>query len=264
MTEQTVLCDYESDRGIATLILNRPELHNAFDDTLISTLTQELVRLDADPDVRLVVLGANGRSFSAGADLNWMRRMADYSYEQNLADARQLAELMRALNAMCKPTVAKVQGAALGGGVGLVACCDIAVATRTASFALSEVRLGLIPAVISPYVVAAIGGRQARRYFLSAERFDAAEAFRIGLVHQVVESADLDATVNAHCQTLLNNSPAALAAAKDLIRAVDGQPVEHALIEDTATRIARIRASSEGREGVSAFLEKRRPSWIIR
>lgn len=263
MAEPTVISGCDAT-GVATLLLNRPDLHNAFDDILIADLTRELRRLDDDPNVRVVVLAAHGKSFSAGADLNWMRRMAAYSYEQNLADARQLAELMRTLNELRKPTLAKVQGAALGGGVGLVACCDIAVGAETASFALTEVRLGLIPAVISPYVIAAIGGRQARRYFLTAERFDAQEALRIGLLHQVVAAADLHTAVHNHCRTLLANGPVALAAAKDLVRTVCGKPIEQALIGDTATRIARLRASDEGREGVSAFLEKRRPNWAIR
>ncbi|TCO79279.1 methylglutaconyl-CoA hydratase [Plasticicumulans lactativorans] len=254
----------ETAAGVATLTLNRPELHNAFDDALIAALTAALRRLEADPAVRVVVLAANGKSFSAGADLNWMRRMADYTVAQNLDDARGLAELMRTLNALAKPTVAKVQGAAYGGGVGLVACCDIAVAADGASFCLSEVRLGLIPAVISPYVVNAIGERQARRYFVSAERFDAAEARRIGLVHEVVPAAGLDAKVDELLATLAGNGPAAMVAAKDLARAVARGPLDAAMIEDTARRIADIRASAEGREGLSAFLGKRRPAWTER
>jgi methylglutaconyl-CoA hydratase len=260
MSESTVLSECDSN-GIATVLLNRPAVHNAFDDALIQTLTTELQRLEADPTVRAVVLAANGRSFSAGADLHWMRRMATYSYDQNLADARQLAGLLGTLNTLAKPTIAKVQGPALGGGVGLVACCDVAVAAETATFALSEVKLGLIPAVISPYVIQALGERQARRYFLTAERFDAWEAHRIGLVHQVVAVDQLDARISQLCQALLANSPAALAAAKDLVHTV-GQSPDEATIEDTAQRIARIRASSEGREGVAAFLEKRRPAWV--
>lgn len=251
----------ETTAGVATLTLNRPELHNAFDDALIAELTAALRRLEADPAVRVVVLAANGKSFSAGADLNWMRRMADYTVAQNLDDARGLAELMHTLNALAKPTVARVQGAAYGGGVGLVACCDIAIAADGASFCLSEVRLGLIPAVISPYVVNAIGERQARRYFVSAERFDAAEARRIGLVHEVVPAAGLDAKVDELLATLAGNGPAAMVAAKDLARAVARGPLDAAMIEDTARRIADIRASAEGCEGLSAFLGKRRPAW---
>ncbi|NJN47392.1 MAG: enoyl-CoA hydratase/isomerase family protein [Candidatus Competibacteraceae bacterium] len=256
MSEPTILSEQHST-GIATVRLNRPALHNAFDDALIETLTAELQRLEADASVRTVVLAANGRSFSAGADLHWMRRMATYSYDQNVADARQLANLLSTLNNLTKPTIAKVQGPALGGGVGLVACCDVAVAAETATFALSEVRLGLIPAVISPYVIQAIGERQARRYFLTAERFDAKEAMRIGLVHRVVAVEQLDSTIDQLCQTLLANSPAALTAAKALISAV-GQSPNEATIDGTAHRIARIRASPEGREGVTAFLENAR------
>ncbi|MEE4376396.1 MAG: enoyl-CoA hydratase/isomerase family protein [Candidatus Competibacteraceae bacterium] len=260
MSEPIILSEHHST-GIATVRLNRPALHNAFDDALIETLTVELQRLEADSTVRVVVLAANGRSFSAGADLNWMRRMADYSYDQNLADARQLATLLRTLNNLSKPTVAKIQGPALGGGVGLVACCDMAVAAETATFALSEVRLGLIPAVISPYVIQAIGERQARRYFLTAERFAAEEALRIGLVHQIVAVEQLDSTIDQLCQTLLANSPAAQTAAKALIDAV-GRGLDEATINDTAHRIAQIRASREGREGVAAFLEKRPAAWV--
>jgi methylglutaconyl-CoA hydratase len=243
--------------------MNRPELHNAFDDAVISDLTDALRQLDDDPDVRVVVLAASGRSFSSGADLNWMRRMADYSREQNLADAEGLAELMRTLDTLSKPTIALVQGAAYGGGVGLVACCDIAIATGRASFCLSEVKLGLLPAVISPYVVAAIGSRAARRYFLSAETFDAGEAFRLGLVHQVVaDGEELAAAAEHVVARLLANGPGAMAAAKNLIAAVAGRHVDDALIADTAGRIADQRSSPEGREGLSAFLEKRKPSWV--
>jgi len=260
MTEATILTALNT-AGVATLTLNRPELHNAFDDYLISQLTAELRRLEAETAVRVVVLAARGKSFSAGADLNWMRRMATYSEEQNLRDARSLAELMRTLNGLGKPTIAKVQGAAYGGGVGLVACCDIAIATDTATFCLSEVKLGLIPAVISPYVVSAMGARQARRYFLSAERFDAVEARRTGLVHDVVPAAELDSRVDELLNTLAGNGPAAMVAAKDLIQAVSDRPLDDTVIEDTARRIATIRASREGQEGLNAFLSKRKPAW---
>ncbi|MBC7963936.1 MAG: enoyl-CoA hydratase/isomerase family protein, partial [Steroidobacteraceae bacterium] len=217
MSEETILAVID-ERGVVTLTMNRPELHNAFDDRLIATLTDALRQLAADPAVRVLLLAASGKSFSAGADLNWMRRMADYSHEQNLADAAALAELMRTLDSLPKPTIALVQGAAYGGGVGLAACCDIVLATARASFCLSEVRLGLIPAVISPYVVAAIGSRAARRYFLTAETFDALEAQRIGLVHEVVADQD-ELTVVAERLTvqLLKNGPAALSAAKSLL-----------------------------------------------
>src|SRR5690606_19141727 len=195
MTDDTILIQRAG--GVATVTLNRPDRHNAFDDALIAALTQVLRELDADDSVTVVVLAGAGKSFSAGADLNWMRRMADYGREENLADAEALAALMETLNGLDKPTIARVQGAAFGGGVGLVACCDIAIAADTASFCLSEVRLGLIPAVISPYVVTAIGERAARRYFVTAERFDAREAHRLGLVHEVVPAAGLDARVDA-------------------------------------------------------------------
>ncbi|MFA7405854.1 MAG: enoyl-CoA hydratase/isomerase family protein [Pelobacteraceae bacterium] len=262
MSEQTIITHIDS-RGRATLTMNRPELHNAFDDRLISDLTDALRELDEDPDVRVVVLAANGKSFSAGADLNWMRRMADYSREQNLADAENLAELMHTLDTLSKPTIALVQGAAYGGGVGLVACCDIAIATARATFCLSEVKLGLFPAVISPYVIAAIGSRASRRYFLSAESFDAGDALLLGLVHQVVaDEHELAATAERMVSQLLANSPAAMAGAKNLVAAVAGRHVDDALIADTAGRIADQRSSREGREGLSAFLEKRKPSWV--
>ena len=243
--------------------MNRPELHNAFDDSLIAALTVALRQLEADPAVRLVFLAASGKSFSAGADLNWMRRMADYSRQQNLVDARALAGLMQTLDRLSKPTIALVQGAVYGGGVGLVACCDIAIATAVATFCLSEVKLGLMPAVISPYVTAAIGSRACRRYFLTAEMFAAAEAHRLGLLHEVVkDEGELRLRGLAVGELLLRNGPQAMAAAKDLIAAVAGQPINAALIDDTAVRIADRRASAEGREGLSAFLEKRQPVWI--
>lgn len=247
--------------GVATVTMNRPDVHNAFDDALIAEMTATLASLDADAGVRVVVLAAAGRSFSAGADLQWMKRMAQYSDDENLRDARGLAGLMRTLDRMSKPTIARVQGAAFGGGVGLVACCDMAIAAREAVFCLSEVRLGLIPAVISPYVVQAIGARAARRYFLTAERFDAPEALRLGLVNGVVDATELDAAVASLVKPLLAGGPVAIAAAKALIAAVDNRPIEADVIDDTAHRIARQRAGDEGREGVAAFLEKRPPGW---
>jgi methylglutaconyl-CoA hydratase len=209
------------------------------------------------------VLAATGKSFSAGADLEWMRRMAGYSREENMNDAMGLAALMRTLAHLAKPTVARVQGSAYGGGVGLVACCDVAVAAQGATFSLSEVKLGLIPAVIAPYVVAAMGERAARRYFLTGERFEAAEAWRLGLVHELATGeGDLDEKVGSIVDALLACGPVAQREAKDLIRAVAGRPVTSELVQDTAQRIARIRASPEGREGVAAFLEKRRAAWL--
>ena len=247
--------------GLVTL--NRPERHNAFDDMLIAELTEALRSMEADDGVRLVVLSGAGRSFSAGADLNWMKRMAGFSKEENQRDAMGLGALMRTLAQLRKPTIARVQGAAYGGGVGLVACCDIAVASQAATFCLSEVKLGLIPAVISPYVVGAIGERAARRYFLTAERFDAAEAWRLGLVNEIApDEAGLDEKVGGIVDALLECAPVAQREAKDLIRAVAGRPVTSELIQDTAERIARIRSSPEGREGVNAFLEKRRAAWV--
>ncbi|RLA15983.1 MAG: enoyl-CoA hydratase/isomerase family protein [Gammaproteobacteria bacterium] len=250
-----------SDRGIASVILNRPEQHNAFDDGMIAELIELLCKLEQDDRTRVLVLRAAGKSFSAGADLNWMRRMADYDLAQNQDDAMQLAELMRRLNCFPKPTIALVQGAAYGGGVGLVACCDIAIASPAASFCLSEVKLGLIPAVISPYVIEAIGARAARRFMLTAEHFDAEQACRLGLVHEVVEAQDLDAKLDSIVESLLAAGPAAQSAVKELIRMVSNKPIDDELIRDCAQRIARIRASGEAREGLSAFLEKRKPNW---
>ena len=247
--------------GVATLCMNRPEVHNAFDDALIAAMTAELHRLDQLPEARVIVLAANGKSFSAGADLNWMRRMAKYSEEENLRDAMALAGLMRTLDGVKKPTVARVQGAAFGGGVGLVACCDIAIASTEAAFSLSEVRLGLIPSVISPYVIAAIGERDARRYFLTAERFDAVEARRIGLVHDVVDSGALDEAVAKIAGHLLRGGPQALAAAKRLIADVSRRSMDDALSAETARRIAAIRVGSEAQKGLAAFFEKRKPDW---
>lgn len=262
MSEPTILTEINK-RGVATVTMNRPALHNAFDDVLISDLTAVLKRLDADEQVRVVCLAASGKSFSAGADLNWMKRMAGYTREQNLADANGLAELMLTLNSLSKATIALVQGAAYGGGVGLVACCDIAIGTRRATFCLSEVKLGLIPAVISPYVIAAIGQRAARRYFLTAEVMNASEGLHIGLLHEVVaDEAALLLRGEALVETLLNNGPKSVGAAKELIATVASKTVDASLIADTAGRIADQRSSTEGREGVAAFLEKRKPEWV--
>jgi methylglutaconyl-CoA hydratase len=256
-----IVIERQGPVGIVTM--NRPGKHNAFDDALIAELTESLRSLEAEDSVRVVVLSAAGASFSAGADLNWMRRMAGYSIEDNRRDAMALGALMRTLNNLTKPTVARVQGPAYGGGVGLVACCDIAIATQAAGFSLSEARLGLIPAVISPYVVAAIGERPARRFFLTGERFDASEAWRLGLLHELaIDDEDLDEKVGQVVDALLACGPVAQREAKELIRAVANRPLASELIQDTAERIARIRSSPEGREGVSAFLEKRKPSWI--
>lgn len=252
------------DSGVATITLNRPQLHNAFDETMIAELTEELTRLDAEEEIRVVVLAGEGESFCAGADLDWMRRAADYDRQRNLADAMALGALMKVLHRLSKPTIALVQGPAFGGGAGLVACCDIALATPEAIFAFSEVRLGLIPAVISPYVIEAIGPRAARRYFLSAERFDAAEALRLGLVHEVVERPALRSRGDSLCAQLLRNAPGAMASAKNLVSQVAGRRADDALIEMTAEGIAERRTCPEGREGIAAFLEKRPPAWTRR
>jgi methylglutaconyl-CoA hydratase len=247
---------------VATIWMNRPDLHNAFDEILIAELTAACIALDEDQDVRIVILAGRGKSFSAGADLNWMKRAANNGLDDNLNDARALARMLRTLAEMQKPTIARIQGAALGGGMGLAAACDIAVASTKAVFATSEVRFGIIPAAISPYVLRAIGPRQASRYFQSAERIDAARAREIGLVHEAVEPEALDAKVQEIVDALLQGGPLAQSAAKDLIRAVNGQMVNETLVEETAHRIAHLRATPEAREGIAAFLDKRQPNWI--
>jgi methylglutaconyl-CoA hydratase len=253
----------ERQGPIGLITMNRPERHNAFDDVLIAELTEALRSMEAEDGIRVVVLSGAGKSFSAGADLNWMKRMAGFSKEENQRDAMGLGALMRTLAHLRKPTVARVHGAAYGGGVGLVACCDVAVAAQGATFSLSEAKLGLIPAVISPYVVSAIGERAARRYFLTAERFDAAEAWRLGLVHDLGSTNDdMDEKIGTIIDAMLTCGPVAQREAKELIRAVAQRPVTSEVIQDTAERIARLRSSPEGREGVAAFLEKRRASWV--
>lgn len=251
----------ERSHGIATLWLNRPEKHNAFDEHLIAAITSALNELAADVKVRAVVLAGRGKSFSAGGDLDWMRRAAGYSHEQNLADAGLLAEMLRRLAEFPKPTIARVQGAALGGGVGLVCACDIAIASERAFFATTEVRVGLIPATIGPYVLRAIGARQAQRYFLSAERISAERAREIGLVHEVVGEAALDSKLAEIAAALTACGPQAQATAKRFITEVANRPIEPGLIADTARAIADIRATDEAREGLTAFLEKRRAAW---
>jgi len=255
-------CDVTIRDRVATVTLNRPEIHNAFDETLIAALTAAFVSLDDNDDVRVVVLAGVGKSFCAGADLNWMKRMAAFGKDENLADANALAAMLRVVYALSKPTIARVSGAAYGGGVGLVAACDIAIAVPDATFALSEAKLGLIPATIGPYVIEAIGARQARRYFLTAERFDASEARRIGLVHEVVAADALDARIDAMIATLRAPGPAAQLECKALIRGVAHRPIDDDVIDGTAQHIAAVRASPEGREGVAAFLDKRKPAWL--
>lgn len=247
---------------VATVTLNRPEVRNAFNETTISELAITFDLLGRDDMVRVIVLAANGAAFCAGADLNWMKKMAAYSHAENTADAASLASMLRTIYLCPKPVVAKVQGDCYAGGMGLVAACDVAVAAEEVNFCLSEVKLGLIPATIAPYVIKAMGENAARRYFLTAERFGAHEAHRIGLVHEVAAAGALEAQVGLIVKALLANSPHAVGQAKVLVRDVAGQPVDDALLADTAARIALIRASSEGREGVASFLEKRKPSWL--
>ena len=247
--------------AVARLRLDRPALHNAFDAALIATLTAALDAVGRDPDVRVVVLEGNGASFSAGADLNWMRGMTMASEADNREDALALARLMRTLDELPKPTIARVHGAAFGGGVGLVACCDIAIGVPGAKFGLTESRLGLLPATIAPYVVAAIGTRNARRYFATAEIFDAAQAQCIGLLHEVVEADALDAAVDRQIALLLKAGPNAAAGAKRLVRAVTTATDRDLLDQDNASLIAALRVSAEGQEGLTAFLEKRPATW---
>jgi methylglutaconyl-CoA hydratase len=247
---------------VATITLNRPDVRNAFNETAIADLTMAFDEVNQDADVRAIVLAANGPAFCAGADLNWMKKMAGYSHDENEADALRLADMLRTIYFSPKPVLAKVQGDCYAGGMGLVAACDIVVVAEGANFCLSEVKLGLIPATISPYVIKAIGDQASRRYFLTAERFDAFEARRLGLAHEVVPADALDATVAAITQALVNNSPNAVREAKKLVRDIAGLPIDDPLLADTAGRIANIRASTEGKEGVAAFLEKRKPSWL--
>lgn len=250
------------NRGVATVTLNNPAKHNAFDDVVIGELTEAFNTLNDNADVRVVVLAAKGKNFSAGADLGWMKRTANYSREENIADAQALARMLKTLNTMTKPTIARIQGAAFGGAVGLVSCCDMAVAAERAVFSLSEVKIGLIPATISPYVIAAIGQRAARRYFTTAERFSAAEALTLGLVSKLVSAEEeLDHAVTELVKQLLTSGPQAVTAAKQLAFDMDRE-ISDQLIAQTCERIADIRTSPEGQEGLTAFLEKRSPAWV--
>lgn len=255
--------DIERHGAVATIWMNRPEVFNAFNEQLIADLDAACRALDADPTVRIVILGGRGKHFSAGADLHWMQRAAAFSHEENLADARRFAGMLRTLAEMGKPTIARVQGAALGGGTGLTAACDMAIASRDAVFATSEVKFGIIPAAISPYVLRAIGPRQALRYFQSGERIPAGQALVIGLVNDVVAEGELDARIAALADTLMAGGPQAQQAAKDLIRAVEGRPIDAAVSEETAQRIARQRATDEAQDGIASFLDKRPPGWLI-
>ncbi len=254
--------EQQIDRYVATVTLNRPEVRNAFNDEVIAELTAAFRDLGGREDVRCIVLAGNGRAFCAGADLNWMRRMAGYTHDENLADAAALAEMLRVIYRCPKPTIARVQGDVYAGGTGLVAACDIAVSVDTAHYCLSEVKLGLIPATVSPYVIRAMGARAAHRYFLTAERFSAAAALRIGLVHEVVAPPALDAKVAELAQTLIQAGPDAVKACKQLVQDVAGQEITPQLIAATVGGIANIRVSPEGREGVQSFLQKRKPAWL--
>ncbi|MEP1584881.1 MAG: enoyl-CoA hydratase-related protein [Marinobacter sp.] len=264
MTEQesAVLLNQRA-KGVTEVVLNRPDKRNAFDDVIIQQLITALETVNADDNTHIVILRSEGKHFSAGADLGWMRRMADNSRQENLDDSRELARLMNVLNHLSKPVIGLGQGAAFGGAVGLAACCDIVLATDKASFCLSEVKLGLIPAVISPYVVRAIGERQARRYFLSAEVFSATQAQEYGLVHIVCDDVEaMNARCNEMLQQLAINGPEAMKAAKDLVFAVSYKPISADVIDDTAQRIADIRVGAEGQEGLGAFLNKRKANWV--
>lgn len=263
MTTENLLVEIEN--GVAKLILNRPDVHNAFDDVLIAQIIDALNAIEGDPQVRVVVLTSNGKHFSAGADLNWMKRMAVLSEQENRDDAQELAELMHKLNNLNKPTIVLVNGAAYGGAVGLVACCDMAIATQRSRFCLSEVKIGLSPAVISPFVVSAMGERASRRYFLTAEAFDANKAAQFGLVHEVVEDETaLAEQAQNFINSLLQNSPQAMGKTKQLIKAVSRGDLDQSMRDYTVNLIASIRVSEEGQEGLGSFLEKRKPSWIVK
>ncbi len=260
MTDSPLITKID-DNGVGWVILNRPEVHNCFDEVLIKELVVAFEAMSRDDTVRAIVLASEGKSFSAGADLNWMKRVAKYSPEENKADALVFSGLLKTMNFMKKPLIGIVQGATFGGGVGLVSTCDIVIASEKASFCLSEVKLGIIPAMISPYVVAAMGPRAARRYFVTAERFGAEEAKNLGLVHEVVAPEELQNKADEILKLMTTNGPKAMGEAKDLVFAVDGEITDD-MINDVSNRIARQRASDEGQEGLGAFLEKRKPNWI--
>lgn len=254
--------ELERAGGITTVWMNRPDRHNAFDETLIVELTDAFRVLDQDAGTRVMVLAGRGKSFSAGADLTWMRRAAGYSIDENLRDARALADMLRTIDRAQKPTVARIHGAALGGGTGLACVCNVAIASTEASFATTEVRFGLVPATIGPYVVRALGERAAMRYFLTGERFDALEARRVGMVHEVCAPAALDERVRSMAESLLGGGPEAQAAAKVLVRSLVHRSIDGVVIEETAQCIANLRAKPEAKEGIAAFLDKRKPRWL--
>lgn len=258
MTEQVL---YKVEKQVATITMNRPEVHNAFNETMIKEMTAAFEKAGADKNVRVVILNGNGKSFCAGGDLNWMRKVADYNFEENVTDAMALGRLLKTINTLPKPTIALVQGNAFGGGVGLAACCDIAFAEESAKFCLSEVKIGLIPSIIAPYVIAAIGERQARRYFLTAEVIDGKTAARIGLVHEAVHSDEMDNVLDEAIYALWEGAPAAQARGKKLILEISKRKIDDELIKFTSEKIAEARASDEGKEGLSAFLNKKEPGW---
>lgn len=250
------------ERGVVTIRLNRPEVHNAFDEQFIAVFSEILDEVNHNDTARVVVLKAEGKSFSAGADLNWMKRMVKFSEEDNLKDAKLLSDMLDKLNTLKRPTIAEIQGPAFGGGIGLIACCDIAIATQTSSFCFSEVRLGLIPAVISPYVINAIGQRAARRYFLSAEHFTSQQALEINLIHEISTTYDIENRTSEIVSDILKNGPTAVMAAKSLIHTLQTNKIDNTIQNETSQLIAKIRTSEEGQEGLRAFLTKRKPHWI--
>ena len=253
----------QEEKAVVTITLNRPQTHNAFDDKLISELLSHIKYIAQTSKIRVVILQAHGKSFSAGADLNWMKRMANYTKQENLTDAMQLSELMENLYQLPQPTIALIQGPSYGGGVGLVACCDIAIASKQAMFCFSEVKLGLIPAVISPYVCAAIGERALRRYFLTAESFNAEQAMQLGLISEVISENKLYERGQALAQTIIANGPQAVSAAKQLIHKNSFTKITQEYKQELAQMIAQMRVSKEGQEGINAFLSKRKPGWMI-
>ena len=263
MTTMSTALSIAYDGAVARITLSQPEVRNAFSDEVIAEITAAFLEVGARPEVRAVVLAAEGPAFCAGANLNWMRRMAVYTREENISDAGKLAEMLRVIYECPKPTIARVQGEVYAGGMGLVAACDMAVSVDTAGFCLSEVKLGLIPATISPYVIRAMGARAAHRYFLTAERFDAPEALRIGFVHALVSADALDAKVDELLKALTSASPNAVRACKKLVLDVAERDINAGLIAATVEGIADIRASSEGKEGVQSFLNKRKPAWLL-
>ncbi len=264
MNDQTLPPNLETTDvgGVRTLWLNRSELHNAFDEALIASLTAAVEHAGVDDAVRVLVLAGRGRSFCAGGDLNWMLRAAKHTPEQNVADARLLAKLFQTVSECPKPVVARVHGNALAGGTGLVAACDLVVADTTARFGTTEVRIGLVPGTIAPYLVRAIGTRAASRYFLTGERFSAAEAHRLGLVHELCAPEELDEVVGRQVTALLAGGPESLREAKALLRHVNGRVIDAALLEETAQWIARVRGTPEAQEGLTAVLAKRPPAWL--